>query len=175
MTDWPADRVAADENPEANALLTHKAVVDATWIDYNGHLTEWMYYKLFADAGENFLRVMGFTEDYRLKGYSFFSVEGHQRNLRECVVGTNLSFYTAFAGFDPIRLHIYQYALDTDRDIVLATGEHMMLHVDTRLRKARPAHQYMLDCLQRAQDQWTPALRPKGLSQSIQVIPRPAM
>lgn len=76
------------------------------WIDYNGHMTEWQYYKVFADAGENFLRAMGFTEDYRLQGYSFFSVEGHQRNLRECRVGTPIRVYTEMIGYDAAAAHL---------------------------------------------------------------------
>lgn len=158
---------AADERPQANALLTLELGVEAEWIDYNGHMTEWQYYKVFADAGENFLRAMGFTEDYRLKGYSFFSVEGHQRNLRECRVGTPIRVYTEMIGYDALRLHIYQYTVDTSRDIVLATGEHMMLHVDTHRRKATPIGDYMRGCLQSASEKWPPLVRPKGLSRKI--------
>lgn len=137
------------------------------WIDYNGHMTEWQYYKVFADAGENFLRAMGFTEDYRNRGFSFFSVEGHQRNLRECRVGTALHIYTDMISYDHLRLHIYQYALDVDRNITLATGEHMMIHVDTNLRKSKSADDYMISCMAEALQKWGPAEVPKGLSQAI--------
>lgn len=73
---------AVDDRPQRSALLTLEVTVDGEWIDYNGHMTEWQYYKVLADAGENFLRAMGFTEEYRLQGFSFFSVEGHLRNLK---------------------------------------------------------------------------------------------
>lgn len=159
--------VAPDERPQANALLTLELGVEAEWIDYNGHMTEWQYYKVFADAGENFLRAMGFTEDYRLQGYSFFSVEGHQRNLRECRVGTPIRVYTEMIGYDALRLHIYQYAVDVSRDIVLATGEHMMLHVDTVKRKATPTGDYISSCLRSACEKWRPLVRPRGLSKAI--------
>lgn len=160
-------KMAPDERPQANALVTLELGVAPEWIDYNGHMTEWQYYKVFADAGENFLRAMGFTEEYRLQGYSFFSVEGHQRNLRECRVGTPIRVYTEMIGYDALRLHIYQYAIDTDRDIVLATGEHMMLHVDTVGRKATPIGDYMRGCLQTACEKWPPLVRPKGLSRAV--------
>lgn len=158
---------AADENPHANALLTLEVAVDEEWIDYNGHMTEWQYYKTLADAGENFLRVMGFTEDYRLQGYSFFSVEGHQRNLKECRSGTPLKVFTEMIGFDDLRLHIYQYVIDQTRNIVVATGEHMMVHVDTTHRSAVPVNAYMRECLENALLKWGPAKTPKGLSSSI--------
>lgn len=114
--------IADDERPQLNALLTLKTAVEKDWIDYNGHMTEWQYYKILADAGENFLRAVGFTEEYRLKGFSFFSVEGHLRNLKECSTGTPLLVYTEMIGFDDVRLHIYQYVLNESEDVVLATG-----------------------------------------------------
>ena len=165
------DGVADDDRPQINALVTLQTAVSRDWIDYNGHMTEWQYYKVFADAGENFLRAMGFTEEYRLKGFSFFSVEGHQRNLRECRVGTSLRVFTEMLGFDRHRLHIYQYAIDVERDIVLATGEHMMIHVDTNQRKSTPIDSYMEGCLSEALYRWHPEQRPRGLSTSIKTVP----
>lgn len=165
---------AANDLPQSSALLTLKGKVMPHWIDYNGHMTEWQYYKIFADAGENFLREMGFTEEYRLRGLSFFSVEGHQRNLRECRVGAALHIFTDMIGYDPLRLHIYQYAVDVERNITLATGEHMMVHVDTNLRKATPAHPDMLEAMERAMQIWAPQNQPKGLSACISPV-RPAV
>lgn len=130
-------------------------------------MTEWQYYKLLADAGENYLRAMGFTEEYRLKGFSFFSVEGHLRNLKECRHGTPLRIYTETIGVDDLRLHIYQYILDDTRGLVLATGEHMMVHVDTVSRSAIPVGDYMRGCLRRALEKWRPLKMPKGLHASI--------
>jgi acyl-CoA thioester hydrolase len=154
---------ATDERPQENALLTLETNVEAVWIDYNGHMTEWQYYKVLADAGENFLRALGFTEEYRLQGYSFFSVHGVMRNLKECRVGTPLSVYTEMIGYDAVRLHIYQYAVDRARGLTVATGEHLMLHVDTSRRKRTPMMPYMTGCLERALSRWAPTLKPRGL------------
>lgn len=162
--------IADDDRPQLNAPLTLKTVVEKDWIDYNDHMTEWQYYKVLADGGENFLRAMGFTEEYRLKGFSFFSVEGHLRNLKECRTGTPLIVYTEMIGFDDVRLHIYQYVLNDSEDVVLATGEHMMVHVDTNVRKATPVGNYMRECLTRALKTWSPHQKPKGLSASIRKV-----
>lgn len=158
---------AHDETPQANALLTLETTVDPIWIDYNGHMTEWQYYKVLADAGENLLRAVGFTEDYRLQGYSFFSVHGVMRNLKECRVGTPLCVFSEMIGYDPVRLHIYQYVVDRSRDVTVATGEHLMLHVDTSRRKRTPINSYMSDCLEGALRRWKPILRPKGLGAQL--------
>lgn len=158
---------AEDERPQAHALMTLEATIPDDWIDYNSHMTEWQYYKLMADSGENFLRTMGFTEEYRLRGFSFFSVEGHQRNLRECRTGTPLKVYTEMLGYDHLRLHIYQYVLDANRDIVVATGEHMMLHVDTNTRRVTPVDAYMDGCLKEALRKWPAPLKPKGMGSAV--------
>lgn len=158
---------ASNDRPQANALLTLETVVEGQWIDYNGHMTEWQYYKLLADAGENFLRAMGFTEEYRHNAFSFFSVEGHLRNLKECRIGTPLRIFTEMIGYTDIRLHIYQYVIDTTRDIVLATGEHMMLHVDTDRRRTTPVDDYMKGCLANALLAWPPVEAPRGLGAGI--------
>lgn len=155
--------VAVDERPQGNALLTLETSVDPIWIDYNGHMTEWQYYKVLADAGENFLRALGFTEEYRLQGYSFFSIQGAMRNLKECRAGTPLRVYTEMIGYDSVQLHIYQYVVDQVRDLTVATGEHLMLHVDTRVRKRTPMLPYMSKCLDSALEKWRPVQRPIGL------------
>lgn len=163
MTGLNFEQTATDDRPQENALLTLETVVDQGWIDYNGHMTEWQYYKLLAESGENFLRAMGFSEEYRLRGFSFFSVEGHLRNLKECRLGTPICIFTETIGVDDLRLHIYQYVIDVARDMVLATGEHMMIHVDTDRRRATPVDDYMKACLQSALEKWRPLKMPKGL------------
>ncbi|MCK0198134.1 hypothetical protein MWN34_14565 [Ancylobacter sp. 6x-1] len=121
----------------------------------------------FSDAGERFLRFFGFTEEYRLGGFSFFSVEGHLRNLRECEVGTHFRVYTDMISHDAIRLHIYQYMVNATTAACLATGEHMMLHVDTVQRRACPMGPQMQAAAEAAMTSWAPRLKPLGLSGSI--------
>lgn len=156
-------KVAQDELPQSNALQTLELTVPEEWIDYNGHMTEWQYYKVLADAGEVLLRAIGFTEEYRLRGYSFFNVQGQQRNLRECRKGTPLAIYSEILGFDKVRLHLYQYVVDTSRNITLATGEHMMLHADTNIRRAVPMEPYMYNAVAEAFERLKPSFQPKGV------------
>lgn len=75
------------------------------------------------------------------------TVEGHLRNLGDCRLGKPIRIHTETVGADERRLHIYQYVIDVNRDIVLATSEHMMIHVDTERRRAIPVGNYMrVDC-----------------------------
>lgn len=158
---------AADDRPQSRALLTLETTIQKDWIDYNGHATEWQYYKVLSDAMENFLRAVGFSEEYRGEGYSFFAVEGHLRNLRECRTSSPLRAYSELLGFDRVRLHVYQYIVDVDRDIVVATGEHMLLHVNTHARRAVALTPYMEECLQAASRKCPALVRPRGMTRSI--------
>lgn len=163
--------VAQDDRPQSTALRTRLVDVPISWIDYNGHMTEAQYYMFFADAGEVFLRSCGFSEAYRAQGFSFFNVQGQQRNLRECQFGATVACYSEIIGFDHLRLHTYQYIVDTQRNLTLATCEHMMLHVDTRLRKATPMTPDMQDALAHAAERHRPRLRPKGLGCVFHELP----
>lgn len=163
--------VAPDDRPPPTAIVTLRTSVDAGWIDYNGHMTEWQYYKVLADAGDNFLRHVGFTPQYLSAGNSFFSVEGHMRNLRECCLGTPLEVHTNLIGYDAIRLHIYQYVVDTSRDLTVATGEHLMLHVGMQRRKASPMLPALAASLDEAFQTCAPQLQPKGLGVGVRSVP----
>jgi acyl-CoA thioester hydrolase len=158
---------APDEKPQSHALLTLETRVDSAWIDYNGHMTEWQYYKVLADAGENFLVSLGFTEEYRQQGCSFFSRQGQMRNLRECRLGAGLEVWTEMIGYSETELHIYQYIVDQSNGVTAATGEHMLVHVDTNRRKRSAALPYMMNRMAEALRQWPPLLRPRGLGLSI--------
>ena len=78
--------------------------------------------------------------------------------------------FTEIIGYDDIRLHIYQYVLDANRGIVLATGEHMMLHVDTHQRRRAPINDYMGNCLAEALVKWSPIAAPKGLGAALRPV-----
>jgi len=57
----------------------------------------------------------------------------------------------------------------------VATGEHMMLHVDTKLRKASPMEPYMLNAIVEASKTLTPALQPKGLGLPFEILVPPSV
>lgn len=150
-----------------NAVCTMDTIVAPDWIDYNGHMTEWRYYQLLADGVEQFLTMIGCTESYRARGYSFFSVEGHLRNLRECRVAAHVKVFAQFIAYDAKRVHLYQYMLDVERNIVIATGEHVLLHVDTEVRRAAPMPGFMAECLDLAWKRWSSNVRPEGLIRTL--------
>jgi carnitine 3-dehydrogenase len=141
--------VATDRPPAAvtgGLLRLHEAVVAPEWIDYNGHMTEGRYLMVLADATDAFLAHVGVDAPYVDTGRSYYTVETHIRHLDEAHVGQGLYVLTRLLGHDEKRLHLFHELRRAD-DRPLATGEHMLLHVDRAAQRTVPASAALLDAL----------------------------
>lgn len=118
-------------------LKLHTSRVREDWADYNGHMTESRYLQVFGDATDAFLRFIGMDAAYLASGASVYTVETHLRHLREAKVGTVLQVATRLIGHDAKRIRI-THEMVADDGTLLATAEHMLLHVDTTASRASP-------------------------------------
>ena len=75
-------------------------------------------------------------EEYRKKGFSVYTVETHIRHVKEVSGGEPLSVETQLLGFDEKRFRIVHVMKNVSSGEILATGEHMMLHVNSQIGKA---------------------------------------
>jgi carnitine 3-dehydrogenase len=135
-----ADRVAP--NPAAPAdgpLRLHEAIVAPEWIDYNGHMTEYRYLQVLADTTDAFLAHVGADPGYVAAGHSYYTVESHLRHLGEANAGDRLSVSTRLLGHDEKRLHLFHELRRSGEETLVATGEHMLLHVDASAGRTSPA------------------------------------
>ena len=108
------------------------------WLDYNGHMTESRYLQVFGDTTDAFLNFIGMDENYRKQGFSVYTVETHIRHLREVSGGEPLSVETQLLDYDEKRFRIVHEMFNPPSGDVLATAEHMLLHVNTNKKKACP-------------------------------------
>jgi carnitine 3-dehydrogenase len=113
-----------------------ETVVDPSWVDYNGHMTEARYLHVFAEATDALLRSIGLDADYLGRGASAFTVETHLRHLREVSGLEPIRVETQILGADEKRLHLFHTMSHGTRDDALATAEQMLLHVDTTAGRA---------------------------------------
>jgi carnitine 3-dehydrogenase len=125
-------------------LRLHQVHVEPDWIDYNGHMTEGRYLQVLADATDAFLRRIGIIGPYIDTGRSYYTVETHIRHLGEAHAGDRLVVATRLLGHDPKRLHLFHELMRADDHSVIATGEHMLLHVDRTAGKTVPAAEDVL-------------------------------
>ena len=122
-------------------LALHRGQVPTDWIDYNGHMTEFRYLQVFSDATDAVLAFIGMDADYLAHGRSIFTVESHVRHLAETKAGSSFLVHSQILGCDAKRLRLHHEMLVGETDgcgISVATGEHMLVHVDTTEGRACP-------------------------------------
>jgi carnitine 3-dehydrogenase len=119
-------------------LVLHHAIVPPEWTDYNGHLHESRYLQVLGDASDALFRFVGVDTPYLAAGRSFYTVETHLCFLREVLTGDRLEVAIQVLGADEKRIHAFLELRREDGEVV-ATAEHLYLHVDSRAGKASPA------------------------------------
>ena len=128
-------------------LRLHEVLVAPAWIDYNGHMTESRYLEVLADTTDAFLRRIGILGPYIDTGRSYYTVETHIRHLGEAHAGDRLVVATRLLGHDAKRLHLFHELTRAEDAAVIATGEHMLLHVDRNEGRTVPAPDEILAVL----------------------------
>jgi len=133
-----AARHAGDAVDASQPLALVRTQVPPEWVDYNGHMTESRYLDVFAAATDVFLRHVGMDEAYLAAGHSVYTVETHIRHLREVAGREQIAVTTQVLGADEKRLHLFHVMTHGATGDLLATGEHMLLHVDTAAGRSCP-------------------------------------
>lgn len=119
-----------DDIDISQPLALHQGRVMPEWIDYNGHMTEYRYGNVFSDATDAVLRLVGLDDTYLARGFSYYTVETHIRHLGEAHKGDAFTVQSQLIKADGKKLHLCHQMMN-DAGSVLATGEHLLLHVDT--------------------------------------------
>ena len=162
-----ATAVASVDVDPSRPLRLHEAVVDPAWVDYNGHLTEARYGELFASATDALLRHVGLDADYLAGGHSAYTVETHIRYLREAAAFDPYAVETRVLDADEKRLRIFHELLRTPSGETLATGEHLLLHVDTAASKVVPWREPLAARVRGAADAHAALPRPEGAGRAV--------
>jgi carnitine 3-dehydrogenase len=119
---------AAPVSKPGELITTLETKVSPSWLDYNGHMTEFRYLHVFGDATDAFLRLIGITAETAAAGNSYFTVETHIRHLKEAKLGAPLKVTTQILSGEGKKLHLF-HQLHGENGVLHATGEHMLLHV----------------------------------------------
>ncbi len=81
---------ARGAHAHGQTLPRFDSVVRPEWVDYNGHMSDFLYVHLFGEAMDAIYRSVGVDEAYRKKGRMFYTVESHVRHLGEAKVNEPL-------------------------------------------------------------------------------------
>lgn len=126
------DARAEDVDP-SKPIVTGQRTVPLDWTDYNGHMNEARYLQAFGDATDRFMEMIGCDADYIATGGSYFTAETHIRHLDEVHAGTRIEIRTQMLLGEGKKMHLWHDMYDGDR--LLATGEHMLIHVSLETRR----------------------------------------
>jgi carnitine 3-dehydrogenase len=159
---------AARPGPEIDItrpIVTSEHAVPLDWTDYNGHMTESRYLQAFADATDRFMEIIGVDAAYLASGGSFFTVETHIRHLMEVHAGAALRVETLCLGAEGKTMHLFHrmYSGGT----LLATGEHMLLHVSLKTRRAAPPAPHVAENLAAIAAAHAALPRPRGVGRAV--------
>lgn len=131
------DQGAADTAAEdySQPIRTMSRQVPPDWTDYNNHMNEARYLQCFADATDAFMRIIGADADYIANGLSYFTVETHIRHLDEVKALEPIYATTQCIEGAGKKMRVFHRLFHEDGRL-LATGEHMLIHVSLETRAA---------------------------------------
>lgn len=135
QSDEHGHRNRADQDDYSQPIQTTRRRIPPDWTDYNNHMNEARYLQCFGDATDAFMRLIGCDASYIDDGHSFFTAETHIRHLDEVRVNEVVSTSTQVLMAKGKKMHLFHCLYHQDGHL-LATGEHMLLHVSLSSRSA---------------------------------------
>ena len=150
----------------SNPILTYVTKVPKEWADYNGHMTEARYLECFSEATTEMMSIIGADEEYILNIGSYFTVETHIRHLDEVQIGEGIKAKTQVIFGENKKLHLFHW-LNHEDGKLLATAEHMLIHVDLKTRGASMPNDLVLKRMGLVYEAHKKLPRPEGISRAV--------
>ena len=120
-------------------LCLHRATIRPEWLDYNGHMNEAYYVLVFSNATDAFMDFAEQDAAYHAPTNSeIYTLESHILYLQEVSEGEEVRVETQLLGHDDKRYRLFHAMYHDKSGELLATGEHMLLHVDMSGPKSAP-------------------------------------
>ena len=154
------------KDDEHKPIRTSTKRIPPDWTDYNNHMNEARYLQCFGDATDAFMRMIGCDAQYIEKGLSFFTVETHIRHLDEVRVNEVVHTTTQVLAGAGKKMHLFHH-LYHDSGRLLATGEHMLIHVSLKTRAACEPEEALLHNLQRIAALHAELPLPEGVGRAV--------
>jgi carnitine 3-dehydrogenase len=148
-------------------ITTIARAVPLDWTDYNGHMNEARYLQAFGDATDRFMELIGCDANYIASGGSYFTAETHIRHLDEVHAGARITIQTTCLEGAGKKMHLFHHMLEGDR--LLATGEHMLIHVSLETRKASAPSDEIAKMLGQIAEAHAKLPRPQGAGAAVGV------
>ncbi|WP_111414354.1 thioesterase family protein [Billgrantia lactosivorans] len=133
-------------------LLTTRVAPE--WVDYNGHMNDAEYARVFSLAVDTLMEGIGLDAEGRARlDYTLFTLETHLCYRREAHQDQALAVEVLLLDRDAKRLHVF-FTMRDDAGEALATSEQMLMGIDTGIHRPAPfppAVAEQIDALPRAE------------------------
>ncbi len=146
-------------------IPTVSRAVPLDWTDYNGHMNEARYLQAFGDATDRFMEIIGCDAAYIASGGSYFTAETHIRHLDEVLAGARIRIETLCLMGAGRKLHLFHRMFEGER--LLATGEHLLLHVSLETRRSCPPAPHVAARLEEIATAHAALPRPEGIGRAV--------
>ncbi|KGE77329.1 thioesterase family protein [Halomonas salina] len=112
--------------------------VAAEWVDYNGHMNDAEYARVFSLGVEALMDAIGLDVTGRRRhGYTVYTLETHLCYRREAHEGQPLAVDVTVLDRDAKRLHVFFEMRDSEGTL-LATSEQMLMGIDSEAGRPAP-------------------------------------
>ncbi len=152
----------------------HTEVIQSDWIDYNGHMNLAYYVLIFDHATDEFLDLIGMTEEFRTaNNVSTYSAEIHVNYVQEVKQGDRVRVTTQLIDFDEKRIHYYHRMYHADGGYLAATNELLSLYMDMNARRVGIMPDVILNKLEQIRTEQKSLPRPGNLGSVIGIKKKP--
>ncbi len=119
-------------------MMILETCVAPEWVDYNGHMNDAEYARVFSLAVEALMDHVGLDAAGRQRhGYTIYTLETHLCYRREAHEGQPLRVALRLLDRDAKRLHAFFELLDEAGNL-LATSEQMLMGIDSEAGHPAP-------------------------------------
>lgn len=164
------DAAMSTESPDeldfSKPIRTLSRAIPLDWVDYNGHMNEARYLQAFSEGTDRFMEIIGCDADYIANGGSYFTVETHIRHLDEVHSGARVYVETQCISAEGKKMQLFNSLYHEDGRL-LATGEHMLLHVSLETRRASRPSDEIAEVLNQITSLHSKLPAPEGLGKGI--------
>ena len=112
--------------------------VKQEWVDYNGHLNDAEYARIFSLAVDALMADIGLNQQaVKEKAYSIFTLETHLCYLQEVNLDEQVKVEVQVLDRDAKRLHIF-FTMVNEQGERVATSEQMLMSMDMAAHRPAP-------------------------------------
>ncbi|MEZ5831982.1 MAG: thioesterase family protein [Dongiaceae bacterium] len=145
-----SDKRSKPSNSNTPLFVDTSQSVLSEWMDYNKHMNIIHYQRVFERAMGHVCAELSIGSEMMVAtGVSLFTGEQHIVFKRELFAGDQLRIETQLIDLDERKSHWFQTMFNERKNYVASTCEHLILFVDTKVRRVTKAPAEVLQKLER--------------------------